>query len=174
MYFYTSRYQTKVKLLWIIKKMTKNLQIPKPSKKEIKYYLKLWDSPQNYNYSLQESSLKKLFTKTHPFNNDLDDVLVKVCTLNQLYSIQIRKIFGLAKHIVSLNIDVDLKNNNPDLVGRIASGHKIHISKKAKESYLYSFATKYCSHHKPTIYPIYDSYVGKMLIHYKESDFNFR
>ena len=90
-----------------------------------------------------------------------------MCTLNQFYSTNIRKIFTLAEHIVSLNIDNDLKNHNYDLVEKIASGHKIHISKKAKESHLYSFATKYCSHHKPFDYPIYDSYVEKMLLHFR-------
>ncbi|MBI2099078.1 hypothetical protein HYT45_01525 [Candidatus Uhrbacteria bacterium] len=151
--------------------MSKNLNIPKPSLKEVEHYLKAWETFDDY--SLQESSLKKLFTKTYPFNTDLDDVLVKVCTLNQFYSTQIRKIFVLAKHIVSLNIDNDLRNNNLDLVEKIASGHKIHISKKAKESHLYSFATKYCSHHNPTEYPIYDSFVAKMLIHCKEKEFDF-
>ncbi len=143
-------------------------EIKRPSKIEVKHYLKTWDSFEDYRS--QDDSLRKLFIKTYPFNRDLDDVLVKVCTLNQFYSTQIRKIFDLAKHIVGLNIDNDLKNNNLDLVKKIASGHKIHISKKAKESYLYSFATKYCSHHKPKIYPIYDSYVEKILLYFRKKD----
>ena len=34
----------------------------------------------------------------------------------------------------------------------------------------YSFATKYCSRHCPDDYPIYDSFVGKMLMHFKRVD----
>lgn len=31
---------------------------------------------------LQESSLRKLFAETYPRNVDMDDVLIKVCSLN--------------------------------------------------------------------------------------------
>jgi hypothetical protein len=37
-----------------------------------------------------------------------------------------------------------------------------------REINFYSFATKYCSHHKPEMYPIYDSYVDKMLGYFKK------
>ncbi len=33
---------------------------------------------------------------------------------------------------------------------------------------IYSFATKYCSHHKPYFYPIYDSYVHRFLVGLKQ------
>lgn len=145
-----------------------DLEVKKPSRAEVEHYLKKWNSLESY--SLQESSLRELFTKTYPSNNNLDHVLIKVCALNQFYSTQIRKIFDLAKHIVRLEIDDDLKNNNLDLVEKIASGHKIHINRKAKESHLYSFATKYCSHHDSKNYPIYDSYVEKMLIYCEKND----
>ena len=140
----------------------------KPSNEEVEFYLKKWDSLEDY--SLQENSLRKLFLQTYPLNNDLDDVLVKVCVLNQFYGTQIRKVLYMAKHIVSLNIDDDLRNENLDLVEKIARGHNIHINENAKESYLYSFATKYCSHHKPTTYPIYDTYVEQMLVYCRDKD----
>ncbi|WP_082797348.1 hypothetical protein [Neobacillus drentensis] len=40
----------------------------------------------------------------------------------------------------------------------------------------YSFATKYCSHHNPTEFPIYDSYVDKALRYFREMDnfFHFK
>ena len=34
----------------------------------------------------------------------------------------------------------------------------------------YSFASKYCSHHFPEDYPIFDSYVEKMLRFYAKAD----
>ena len=34
----------------------------------------------------------------------------------------------------------------------------------------YSFSTKYCSHHKPLDYPIYDSYVEKVLCYFRDRD----
>ena len=35
-----------------------------------------------------------------------------------------------------------------------------------------AFATKYCSHHFPLMYPIYDSYVEKVLMYFKNK-YNF-
>lgn len=32
----------------------------------------------------------------------------------------------------------------------------------------YSFATKYCSHHEPEYFPIYDSYVEKILCYFQK------
>lgn len=34
----------------------------------------------------------------------------------------------------------------------------------------YSFATKYCSRHNPTEYPIFDSYVEKLLKYFRDTD----
>ena len=36
--------------------------------------------------------------------------------------------------------------------------------------YFYSFATKYCSHHNPIAFPIYDSYVEKVLVYFNKVD----
>lgn len=144
--------------------MENNIEIIRPSRKEVEYYLNEWDSLENY--TLQESSLRKLFTKTYPLNNDLDDVLIKVCALNDFYSTNIFSPFTVAKHIVNLKIDNALKEDNLDIVNRIAEV----TMKGGKVKNFYSFATKYCSHHKPTTYPIYDSYVEKMLLYCKGKD----
>lgn len=144
--------------------MSKNITIPKPSASEVKKYLKLWDSLENY--TLQESSLNKLFSKTYPRNDNMDNVLIKVCALNDFYSTNIFSPFTVAKHIVSLKIDKNIAKNNLDVVNRIA---KIRMNGN-KNINFYSFASKYCSHHKPTIYPIYDSYVEKILMHFKKKD----
>jgi hypothetical protein len=140
------------------------MNIKKPSAKLLKEYLKKWDSLENY--VLQETSLKKLFTETYPENNEMDEVLIKVCSLNDFYSTNIFSPFILAKHIISLKIDERLTNNDLSLVNDIA---KVTVSEN-KSINFYSFATKYCSHHKPKIYPIYDSYVEKLLMYLKKTD----
>jgi len=140
------------------------MKIIKPSDAVINGYLKKWDSLENY--VLQESSLKKLFSQTYPLNVEMDDVLIKVCSLNDFYSTNIFSPFIVAKHIVSLKIDDRLKNNDLGLVNDIA---KIKVNEN-KEINFYSFATKYCSHHKPKVYPIYDSFVEKLLMHFKKED----
>jgi hypothetical protein len=140
------------------------MRIINPSEKEIEKYLKKWDTLENY--VLQESSLKKLFLETYPLNDDIDNVLIKVCSLNDFYSTNIFFPFKVAKHIVSLDIDRRLDKNDLELVNDIA---KVRIKRNKKINF-YSFATKYCSHHKPTIFPIYDNYVEKLLMYFKKKD----
>lgn len=144
--------------------MKNDLNIIRPSKIEAGHYLKLWNSLENY--TSQESSLRKLFTKTYPFNNNLDDVLIKVCALNDLYSTNIYSPFTVAKHIIALKIDSRFVKDNLEIVNKIAEVKM----KGGTMKRFYSFATKYCSHHKPTIYPIYDSYVEKMLLYFRKKD----
>jgi hypothetical protein len=144
--------------------MTKNnIIIPTPNSCEIDKYLDKWDSMENY--ILQENSLTKLFQKTYPENTDMDDVLIKVCSLNDFYSTNIFSSFNVAKHIVLLGVDDRLKRNDISLVNDIAL-----IKMKDKDRNFYSFATKYCSHHKPIEYPMYDYYVDKILKYFNKKD----
>lgn len=140
------------------------MDIKTPSKIIVQEYLSQWNSLENYVF--QESSLKKLFTKTYPKNDEMDDVLIKVCSLNDFYSTNIFSPFNVAKHIMTLKIDERLRKDDLTLVNEIA---KITVTGN-KEINFYSFATKYCSHHKPEIYPIYDSYVEKLLMYLKKKD----
>ena len=137
--------------------------IPTPSKKEVEKYLNNWQELENY--SLQESALDKLFHKTYKNNTDLDDILIKVCSLNDFYSTNIFSTFSVAKRIKELNIDERLQNGDVNLVNDIAK-----VTIKEKEKNFYSFASKYCSHHNANDYPIYDSYVEKCLMYFKKKD----
>lgn len=137
------------------------MTIPTPSNIEVDKYLDLWDALDNY--VAQESSLRKLFTKTYPRNESMDDILIKVCSLNDFYSTNIFDPFRVAKHILDLKIDEKLEKIDIEIVNQIA---KVKMNGDKIKNF-YSFATKYCSHHKPQEYPIYDSYVEKILIHFK-------
>jgi hypothetical protein len=92
--------------------------------------------------------------------------LIKVCSLNAFYSTNIFSPFTVAKHIVDSNIDEKLSIGDLNIVNKIAN---ITMNGGKKKNF-YSFATKYCSHHKPDVYPIYDSFVEKILIHFKKKD----
>ena len=135
--------------------------VPIPSSMEVKKYLNKWESLENY--VLQENSLDKLFFKTYPKNDDINDILIKASSLNDFYSTNIFSIFSMAKHILSLNIDFRLKKGDESLVNDIAN---VEINGKKKN--FYSFATKYCSHHDPLNFPIYDSYVEKVLVYFNK------
>lgn len=141
-----------------------------PSSDIVNSYLIKWDTLDNY--VAQESSLKKLFTEVYPLNNDMDEVLIKVCSLNDFYSTNIFSPFSVAKHILELNIDKRLGEGDTTLVNDLA---RVNVNNKRVINF-YSFATKYCSHHKPLNFPIYDSYVDRFLMVLKRQDkfFDFK
>lgn len=139
------------------------VMVPTPCKNEVEKYLSIWDSLENY--VLQENSLNKLFYDTYPNNTDINDILIKVSALNDFYSTNIFSVFSVANHILSLDIDNRLNNKDETLVNDIAN-----VMINGKEKHFYSFATKYCSHHNPIDYPIYDSYVSKVLIYFNRKD----
>jgi hypothetical protein len=138
-----------------------NKKIPIPSIVGVNEYLRKWDSLENY--VLQESSLNKLFHQTYPLNDNMDDVLIKVCSLNDFYSTNIFSPFNVAKRIIDLNIDNRLKNGDLTLVNDLAK-----VTIKDKQIVFYSFASKYCSHHYEEKFPIYDYYVEKVIKHFQK------
>ena len=137
--------------------------IPSPTPEKIRMYLDKWETLDKY--VAQEKSLNKLFLETYPSNAALDKVLVKVSTLNDFYSTNIFSSYDMARHIVALDIDERLAQKDLSLIRDIAT---LEIS--GKERYFYSFATKYCVHHHPLNYPIFDGYVQDMLVYFKKKD----
>jgi len=133
--------------------------VPTPCCEEVDKYLAKWKTLRKY--TIQESALNKLFLKTYPQNTDLDDVLIKATALNAFYSTNIYNITPVAELIVGLNIDKRLGSGDITLVDEIAFT-KLESGMPNR----YSFATKYCSHHQPIYYPIYDGYVDKMLCYF--------
>ena len=126
------------------------------TEEEVNKYLRLWLTLDNY--VLQEAAITELFQCYYPTNRDLKAILIKVCVLNEFYSTQILDTTSVARHIHNLNIDHRLSTGNLDLVHEIAE-----ITIRGNNRNNYSFASKYCSHHFPDTYAIYDSYVDKML-----------
>lgn len=139
------------------------MQVPDPSPSQVDHYLQAWDEMESYH--LQEDALDKLFFTLCPKNNEMSDILLKVAALNDFYSTNIFSVYPVAKHILSLNIDSRLKAGDVTLVKDI---QKVTIN--GVEKNFYSFATKYCSHHNPLDYPIYDSYVDKLLCYFRDRD----
>lgn len=139
------------------------IDVPKPSKEQVELYLKKWESLENY--ALQEKALDRLFHELCPENWNIEDVLLKCACLNDFYSTNIYSIYPVAKHITALNIDERLAKGDLSLVKDIQN-----VSIGGKEKHFYSFATKYCSHHNDKAYPICDSYVKKVLKHFRKAD----
>lgn len=111
-----------------------------------------------------DRALSKLFA-IYPNNNQREDILLKVAALNSLYHTNVFAVDKMAKHIFGLLIDSKLENCSIDVVNEIAF---LEIDGKTRRHY--SFATKYCSWHKPEIYPIYDRYLEQLLWAYQKAD----
>ena len=137
---------------------------PKPSVSEVNKYLNEWENLEGY--TSQERALNKLFLELLPGNSEITDILLKASCLNDFYSTNIFAIHSVAEHILSVkDLDKRLKSGDINLVSELEEV-KIGDNKR----YFYSFATKYCSHHNPISFPIYDSYVEKILVYFNKVD----
>ena len=126
--------------------------------------------------SVVENALKELFS-LFPGNGNLSHVLLKVVAVNTLYSTQIRaysetipNVVDVAQHIhkKAREIDAGMSAGSPEVVETIA---RVSVPGKGRRNN-FSFATKYCSWHKPEAYPIYDRNVQRYLEFLQEkSDF---
>ena len=101
--------------------------IQHPSPEQVSLYLNRWDTLENY--TAQESALNKLFWEFAPLNISLEDILLKVVTLNTFYSTNLKSVYTAARHIFDLGVDERLKSGDETLVDDIAhvtmSGGKV-------------------------------------------------
>ena len=137
--------------------------IATPCEKVVDEWLDKWDTQPGYKE--QESALELLFQHLCPENKNLDHILIKACTLNDFYSTNIYKVFDVAKIIKDMDIDRAFSSNNRN-AGLVDELNKTVKKETGRE--IYSFASKYFSHHRPDIYPIYDSYVDMLLKFYRD------
>ncbi len=126
-----------------------------PSEAELRKYLGEWDGLDDYVD--QEKALAMLFRGDTTFasNTDLRHVIIKCAVLNDFYATNIFRIAQVARKIVL----------TPDIDARLGAGDRSLVEEIAvvDDRRNYSFATKYCSHHRPELYPIYDRYVADVL-----------
>ena len=94
--------------------------------------------------------------------NDITQIYKKVVLLNSLYSTNIYATFDVALKIFRIdNFSERVSHGDLSLVEEI---RRNNISGKNKD--FYSFSTKYCHHHNPSGFPIYDSFVEERLIYF--------
>lgn len=141
----------------MIKSLSGKSDEPRKNKTEVDY-------PAIKNADLALTSLLKMYPK----NNNLSEVYLKVVAINALYSTSIYDTYRIAYRIHKLVIDPKLEKNETTLVNEIATEHGIISTKTQRELNFYSFATKYCSFHKPDDFPIYDSYIHNLLKEYNK------
>jgi hypothetical protein len=127
----------------------------------VKKYLAQWKKLDKSR--VHADALTILFREQFPLNNSIEQVLIKVSALNDFYATRILDTFSIASHVVKLKIDKDLNRGNLDLVDKLR-----FVKRKTQKVNLYSFASKYCGMHRPDLYPMWDSYVDRMLRAYRK------
>ena len=135
-----------------------------PSPKLVDSYLERFKTNEYYNSV--DKAITHLFKKL-PENKKMEDVLIKVSVINDLYTSNVYDPTILAKHILGLHIDEGLALGEPSIVNCIAIGHGISKSKTEGDKNYYSFASKYCGLHNQEEYPMYDNYIHKILVAYQ-------
>ena len=106
----------------------------------------------DHDNALAEQSLAELF-RQYPGNTDPRHILLKVVAVNSLDHTHIFPLDSVARHIHTdiPELDSALAAGSHDVIQKIAK-----VAIQGKQYNLYSFATKYCSRHNPTAYPVYD------------------
>jgi hypothetical protein len=129
--------------------------VPLPSEELVRAACK------EYEGDVADLALKELFTQ-YPTNKSYSHVLLKVVTLNRLYSTSIYAVYDAATHIHERAEEIDsaLAAGSPEIVDTIAA---LTLSATGKKRHVYSFASKFCSWHKQDKYPIWDSRVRRYL-----------
>lgn len=120
---------------------------------------------------IPEEAIKDLCTDKYKSQTDINGVIAKISIINQIYSTRVKNIdtYWLAKHITNNGEKLKKYIYSEDEKDRIKAVQIIANSKDSSEENIkkmnnhYSFATKYCSFHKPEKFPIYDSYISAVV-----------
>lgn len=142
--------------------MDAGLDLKTPTPEVVREYIRRFE--QNDYAANTEKAIRRL-VDAFPGNTQIEDVLLKVTAINRLYSTNLYAVYPMAQHIVGLNIDPRLKEHDPEVVAEIAN-----LQMGEKRRFFYSFASKYCSWHAQDGYPIYDSFVDRLLRLYRQQD----
>jgi hypothetical protein len=135
--------------------------LPAPTVELVEAECRKFDS--DASTKLGEEAIAQL-REQFPRNTEVSHVLLKILVLNKVYSTRIddMEVWPLARHIAGLGIDSLMDQGDAAAV--------IRIYKCANLRMYYSFATKFCSWHNPTAYPIYDRYTDVCLWAYRKQD----
>lgn len=140
-------------------------------------YLKEWDNTPDY--VAQENALNNVFSSiANQFVQN--DLMIKCSILNDFYSTNIFKVYYVVLHYMTVeSLAERLDAGDITLVDDL---RKVNVPKKDKDGKIvgwrtidyYSFATKFCSHHNPKAFPIYDSNVEFALKAFRSRDNSIR
>lgn len=153
--------------------MTKQFNFDFPTPELVAEYVKRFDEENNQADYYKDIAIRKVFD-AFPKNTETGGVFAKVEILNSFYGTRILDIdlLKVVEDIIRLDIDKRINGDTVDIsvVNDIAYKHESY------DRNLYSFASKYCSFHNPSKFPIVDSFSKGMLYYMNTSnnkDFKF-
>ena len=130
-----------------------------PNEEVVKYFAYAFD----ISFHRDEDELRDLFRANNSLTNEIIDLRVR--RLNALYHTHLWE--GHIKNIVQF-----LTQGGNAFEQQIRSGEVSVVGKLANigNRNCFVFATKYCSFVNPKEYPIYDSFVANVLLHFHEEN----
>ena len=140
-----------------------SVDLPTPSNEQVLIYLSKQKNIKEYYY--REKAMEKLFQEMCVKNETVEDILIKVSSLNNVFDIGVNEVFRMVKHIESLDVDSRLKVGDITLVMDISRMKPGKITKNC-----FSLASKFCGYHKPEEYPMYNEYTEEILKYYRDKD----
>ena len=147
---------------------------------DIVRYLDKWKTLEEY--VVHENALHDLFSRRGEDYLSQNDLMIKCSVLNDFYGTNIYEVYHLVKHYSKISNLAQRLEEPPteqnDLVKelRYVPVPRPANSKRKKDTIdYYSFASKFCSHHNPELFPIYDYYVDRVLREFRNHKvMNFR
>ena len=133
---------------------------------EMQIYFNKWNSLSDY--VSQEAALNMIFLGSGALGFSQPELMVKCATLNDFYSTYIFKIYYVVRHYLTVaNLQARLSAGDVSLVDDLRN---VPTPRSVKPIDFYSFATKFCSHHNPSAYPICDKLAVKALYEFRKRD----
>lgn len=145
--------------------MSRAAPLPMPTPELVRRAIEVFDA----QGAVTEPAIRKLL-QTFPNNTDVSEILLKVITINQIYSTGIFAVQPVAERICAADIDAALRAGETGVVHRIDRLQFTAFGGKEVDRSIYSFATKYCALHQPLHYPIYDGLIATGLLNYSRQD----
>ncbi|MBQ8703757.1 MAG: hypothetical protein IJ524_05230 [Bacteroidales bacterium] len=140
----------------------------RPSAAEADHYWQQWMTLNRYRSA--EEALARLFRPRKDKEYlDRSDLLIKCSTLNDFYSTSIYSVYRVVEHYMGVeNLGQRMAQGDLSLVEELRNVPTSDAGERTRD--FYSFATKFCAHHNAEAFPIYDSYVDKMLRELRNRD----
>lgn len=144
--------------------MKKNVTLNKPSKTDYQKHLSIFNSKYAGKFCFAHSTIiDNIFTQYK--KNVIAYNYVKSAIIDYAYSTRVKHMDDLVLNITNIkNFDSLVNKGDPNLVNDMK---KVALNNGEEINYL-SFSSKYCYRYNPNEYPIYDSYVERVLRTYQK------